>query len=282
MRTRVSLLSLITCVALSLGATAAHAQAREQGKLLVAAQVLDELRATRDQFIPDRLLERAYGIAVVPDVTKVAFVAGGRRGKGVLVVRDKDGRFTNPIFITITGGSFGWQAGVQSTDIVLVFTTREGIEGITDGKMTLGADASVAAGPVGRQASAATDASFTAEVYSYSRNRGLFAGVALDGSALTIDKGANREFYDKQSVTATDIINGTVHSDSESARKFLAAVNSSTGTRTQAQAPASPTPPRSESGLPNSNPAPASSPAPQSGGAQTFPMEDPQPGQEPR
>jgi len=280
MRSRVSLLSLVTCVALSLGATVVHGQARQQGKLLVAAQVLDELRATRDQFIPDRLLERAYGIAVVPDVTKVAFVAGGRRGKGVLVVRDKDGRFTNPIFINITGGSFGWQAGVQSTDIVLVFTTREGIEGITDGKMTLGADASVAAGPVGRQASAATDASFTAEVYSYSRNRGLFAGVALDGSALTIDKTSNREFYDKTSVTATDIINGTVHTDSESARKFLTAVNASTGTHTQAQAPA---PGRTDSGNPN-NTAPASTPAtaPQSGGAKTFPMEDPQPGQEPK
>jgi lipid-binding SYLF domain-containing protein len=280
MRTRVSLLSLITCVALSLGATAAHAQAREQGKLLVAAQVLDELRGTRDQYIPDRLLDRAYGIAVVPDVTKVAFVAGGRRGKGVLVVRDKDGRFTNPIFINLTGGSFGWQAGVQSTDIVLVFTTREGIEGITDGKMTLGADASVAAGPVGRQASAATDASFTAEVYSYSRNRGLFAGVALDGSALTIDNTSNREFYDKHSVTASDIIAGTVHSDSESAKKFLAAVNSSTGTRTQAQAPAVTAPPRTDNGYPSNAPRPA--PAPQNGGAQTFPMEDPQPGQEPR
>lgn len=282
MRTRVSLLSLITCVALSLVATAAHAQAREQGKLLVAAQVLDELRATRDQFIPDRLLERAYGIAVVPDVTKVAFVAGGRRGKGVLVVRDKDGRFTNPIFIALTGGSFGWQAGVQSTDIVLVFTTREGIEGITDGKMTLGADASVAAGPVGRQASAATDASFTAEVYSYSRNRGLFAGVSLDGSALTIDKRANREFYDKNSVTAADIINGSVHTDSESARKFLAAVNSSTGTHTQAQAPLNPPPATPDSGYPSGNATPTPAPAPPSGGAKTFPMEDPQPGQEPR
>jgi hypothetical protein len=145
--------------------------------------------------------------------------------------------------------------------------------------MTLGADASVAAGPVGRQASAATDASFTAEVYSYSRNRGLFAGVAIDGSALTIDKASNREFYDKTSVTATDIINGTVHTESESARKFLAAVNSSTGTRTQAQAPTGPANHTDNSGNPN-NPAPA--PAPQSGGAKTFPMEDQQPGQEPK
>jgi lipid-binding SYLF domain-containing protein len=282
MRSRVSLLSLLTCVALaSLGGTAVHAQAREQGRLLVATQVLEELRATRDQYIPDRLLERAYGIAVIPDVTKVAFVAGGRRGKGVLVVRDKDGRFTSPIFITLTGGSFGWQAGVQSTDIVLVFTTQAGIEGITDGKMTLGADASVAAGPVGRQASAATDASFTAEVYSYSRNRGLFAGVALDGSALTIDRRANQEYYDKTSVTASDIISGNVRSDSEVSRKFLAAVNASTGTRTQAQAPAG-TAPTTDGGYSTNEPTQAAPPPQQSGGAKTFPMEDPEPGQEPR
>ena len=95
----------------------------------------------------------------------------------MLVVRDKQGRFTNPVFITMTGGSFGWQWGVQQTDIVLVFTTPRGVEGINGGKVTLGADASVAAGPVGRQASAATDAAFKAEVYSYSRNRGVFAGI---------------------------------------------------------------------------------------------------------
>jgi lipid-binding SYLF domain-containing protein len=281
MRSRVSLLSLLTCIALSIGASAAHAQARETGRILVATQVLEELRATRDQYIPDRLLERAYGIAVIPDVTKVAFLAGGRRGKGVLVVRDKDGRFTNPIFVTLTGGSFGWQAGVQSTDVVLVFTSRAGIEGITDGKITLGADASVAAGPVGRQASAATDASFTAEVYSYSRNRGLFAGVALDGSAITIDRRANQEFYDKTSVTASDIINGSVRNESETTQRFLAAVGTSTQTRTQAQAPVASQP--SSSNPTESAPANQSvSPPPSdSGGAKSFPMEDPQPGQEP-
>src|SRR5207248_1894250 len=157
-------------------ANAAHAQAREQGRLLIASEVLEEIRDSRDQSIPERLLQRAYGIAVIPDLTKVAFFAGGRRGHGVLVVRDKQGRFSNPVLITLTGGSFGWQWGVQSTDIVLVFTTAKGVEGITGGKVTLGADASVAAGPVGRQAEAATDATFRSEVYSYSRSRGVFAG----------------------------------------------------------------------------------------------------------
>jgi lipid-binding SYLF domain-containing protein len=163
----------------------ALAQAREEAKLLVAAEVLDELRAQRDQRIPERLLQRAYGVAVIPSVAKVAFVLGGRRGSGVLVVRDSRGRFTNPMFVNLTGGSVGWQIGAQETDIVLVFTTQRGVEGIADGKLTLGAGASVAAGPVGRQAEAA--AGVNAEVFSYSRARGLFAGVALDGTAITMD-----------------------------------------------------------------------------------------------
>jgi lipid-binding SYLF domain-containing protein len=270
MRNRVALLGIFAAAAVALGAAQAHAQAREEGRLLEATQVLDEVRAARDQFIPDRLLDRAYGIAVLPNVTKAAFVLGGRYGEGVLVVRDKNGKFTNPIFVRIGGGSFGWQAGVQSTDIVLVFTTRAGIEGITDGKMTLGADASVAAGPVGRQATAATDASFTAEVYSYSRARGLFAGVALDGSALTINARGNRAFYGKRGVTASDIINGVVTTDAEGARRFLAAVNTSTSGSQTAAAPAG----TADTETP--------APPPASGEARTFPMEDKAPGEEPK
>src|SRR3979490_2214266 len=190
MRSRIKLLTALVGLVLAAGSTGAWAQAREQGRLLMGSQVLEELRTSRDQYIPDRLLERAYAIAVIPDMTKIAFFAGGRRGHGVLVVRDKDGRFTSPTFITMTGGSFGWQWGVSSTDIMLVFTTRKGVEGITGGKFTLGADASVAAGPVGRQASASTDTSFKAEVYSYSRTRGVFAGLALAGTALPIHHAA--------------------------------------------------------------------------------------------
>ena len=109
----------------------------------------------------------------------------------MLVVRDASGHFSSPIFVTLTGGSFGFQWGVQKTDLVLVFTSRKGIEGITGGKLTLGADVSVAAGPVGRQASAATDQAFNAGVYSYSATRGIFAGLALSGAALTIDDSSN-------------------------------------------------------------------------------------------
>src|SRR5579871_144897 len=226
MRIRVSLVSVLAGLVLALGATGAWAQAREEGRLLMATQVLEELRNGRDQYIPDKLLERAYAIAIIPDMTKIAFFAGGRRGHGVLVVRDKDGRFTSPVFITMTGGSFGWQWGVQSTDIMLVFTTRKGVEGITGGKFTLGADASVAAGPVGRQASASTDTSFKAEVYSYSRTRGVFAGLSLDGTALTIDDDANETFYGQPDILASDIVSGKIHTNDDSARRFMKVINS--------------------------------------------------------
>src|SRR5436190_10500582 len=205
----------------------AFASAREEARLIEASGVLEELRAQRDTAIPDRLLSRAYGIAVIPNVVKIAVGVGGRRGSGAMVVRDANGKFSNPIMVSITGGNVGWQIGVQSTDIVLVFTTRKSIEGITDGKLTLGGDASVAAGPVGRAASAATDQNFTAEVYSYSRNRGLFAGVALDGSILAIDTKSNKALYGKDA-PATDIIARKVSTDVDSARRFERAILAST------------------------------------------------------
>src|SRR5690606_27706635 len=192
----------ICCALLAFSALAIHggayAQAREEARLLLASEVLDELRNQRDTEIPVNLLQRAYGVAVIPGVKKVAFVLGGRRGSGVLTVRDSRGRFTNPVFINMTGGSVGWQIGAQETDIVLVFTTRRGVEGISDGKLTLGVGASVAAGPAGRQAEPAGGSN--ADVYAYSSSRGLFAGVALDGSAITIDERGNRDFYGRRDV----------------------------------------------------------------------------------
>lgn len=268
---RTSLFTLFALVILAGAATTVHAQAREQGQLLTAAQVLDELRGTPDQAIPDRLLERAYAIAVIPDVTKVAWFLGGRRGHGALVVRDKDGRFCDPVFVTLTGGSLGLQWGVQSSDIVLVFTTPRGIEGISGGKVTLGADASVAAGPVGRQASAGTDSAFKAEVYSYSRTRGAFIGIALDGGAVNIDDHANAAFYNKPGVVAADIMSGSVRSEDQSARRFLTAVATSTGEQRSASAQA-----------PAGAPAAVTSPAPPANGAQSFPLSDQQPGSEPK
>ena len=143
---RVPAMLLVAALGLGPGlVTLASAGAREEGRLLVATEVLEEVEAMPDQRIPDALLSRAYGLAVIPDVTKVAFNFGGRHGNGVLVVRDTlTSPWSNPVFVSLTGGSWGFQAGAQSSDIVLVFTTKAGIEGITGGKITLGADASVA------------------------------------------------------------------------------------------------------------------------------------------
>jgi len=187
------------------------------------------------------------------------------------------------VFISMTGGSFGWQWGVQSTDIVLVFTTEKGVRGFSGGKLTLGADASVAAGPVGRSASAATDQSFKAEVYSYSRNRGLFAGLALDGTVISISDSANAEFYKKPNVAASEIINGSVSSQDPAVQRFMAAVATSTGIeRTASVAGPAPVPPAIQATTPAPLAPAPKTPAPASGGAQTFPLADPAPGQEPK
>ena len=270
--------TVLAGLVLAVASSAVHAQAREEGRLLMASQVLEELRNSRDQMIPDRLLERAYGIAVIPDMTKIAFFVGGRHGNGVLSVRDKDGRFTNPVFISMTGGSFGWQWGAQSTDIVLVFMSRKSVEGISGGKVTLGADASVAAGPVGRSASASTDTTFKSEVYSYSRSRGVFAGIALDGTVLTIADRANDAFYKKHDVNASDIMSGAVTSNDDAAKRFNAAIGTSTRGQQSATAP----PGVSREAEASQNTAGVAEPATQRGaGAKSFPLEDSHPGSEP-
>src|SRR5271155_3465521 len=209
----------------------AHSGAREEGRLLTATEVLEEVKAMPDVRLPDTLLAHAYGIAVIPDVTKVAFIFGGRHGNGVLVVRDKlTSPWSNPTFISLTGGSWGFQAGAQSSDIVLVFTTKTGIEGIAGGKLTLGADASVATGPVGRQGSAATDVQLNAEIYSYARTRGLFGGIALDGSVISIDRSANASLYGRSGVTASEIFSGQSPAPPATALRFMERLAQATGT----------------------------------------------------
>jgi lipid-binding SYLF domain-containing protein len=253
----------------------ARAGAREEGRLLTATEVLEEVEAMPDQRLPDALLSRAYGIAVIPDVTKVAFIFGGRHGNGVLVVRDKlNSPWSNPVLISLTGGSWGFQAGAQSSDIILVFTTKTGIEGIAGGKITLGADASVATGPVGRQGSAATDMNFNAEIYSYARTRGLFGGIALDGSVIAIDKSANSALYGKSGVTATEIISGQAPAAPATAQRFLERLAQATRTsvRTspapQADTPAAPTVQAPAAAAPNA------AVAPNAEGPRTYPLEE--------
>lgn len=193
--------------AMMLGTTqAAFAANAQENKLDDATTVIRQFVDIPENAIPPTLLREAYGIAVIPSVLKVGFVVGGRRGKGVLSVRTKDGSWSNPTFITLTGGSLGWQAGASSSDIILVFKTQRSVDKIADGQFNLGADAAVAAGPVGRSAGASTDLGFDAEVYSYSRSRGLFAGVSVEGARLGIDKDANWLFYDEAGIDAYSIL----------------------------------------------------------------------------
>jgi len=184
---------LLLCAALA--APAAHAGPSEESRAENAVRVLTEIMQAPDKGIPEDLLRKAEAVVVVPDLVKAGFVLGGSRGKGLMAVRAPDGTWTNPSFVTMTGGSVGFQAGVQGIDVVLVFRTRRGADSVVNGKFTLGADASVAAGPVGRSASALTDAQLKAEIYAWSRARGLFAGIALDGSVLAIDHEANQAVY---------------------------------------------------------------------------------------
>ncbi len=191
----------ILCFLTLFVALPANAATREEKRVADATFALDQLLHIPERAIPPTLLSRAYAVAVIPDVLKIGFGLGARRGKGILVVRQDDNSWSNPAFITLTGGSVGWQIGAQSTDVILIFKNRAGVDGIANGKLTLGADASIAAGPVGRQASAATDIGFQAEVVSYSRSRGLFAGISLEGASVTMDRQANALFYSDTSMS---------------------------------------------------------------------------------
>lgn len=247
--------------------------AREEGRLLTATEVLEDVQGMPDQRLPDTLLAHAYGIAVIPDVTQVAFIFGGRHGNGVLTTRDSlSSPWSNPVFISLTGGSWGLQAGAQSSDIILVFTTKNGIEGIAGGKLTLGADASVAAGPVGRQGTAATDVSL-AEIYSYARTRGLFGGIAIDGSVMAIDKSANADFYGKRGVTATEILSGQAPIAPSTAQRFLDRLSHATHTTVRSSpAPQADMPASAAQVTPPARPAAPAAEAPR-----TYPLESQSP-----
>lgn len=195
-----AILSKLSFVLLSLALSLAFpgtamAGPEEDERAMNAVRVLNEVQRIPESAIPDKLFDEARAIVVVPDALKVGLVLGGRRGHGVVSVKNPDGSWSNPSFVKLTGGSIGFQAGVQSSDIVLVFRGERGLDSIVNGKITLGADAGVAAGPVGRNASTATDGQLKAEIWSWSRARGLFAGIALDGGVLSIDDAANQLVY---------------------------------------------------------------------------------------
>lgn len=268
---------ILTCcasllLALALAAPApVLADSKTTQRLDQSQKVFEAFSDLTEQTIPTWLLERAYGVVVVPQVVKAALMFGGRGGKGVMSVRNPDGSWSSPVFVTLGGVNFGLQFGVQATDVVLVLMSRQSVEGIAGGKVTLGADASVAAGPLGRSSAAATDATLSAQVLSYSRSSGLFAGVALDGSVIAIDRAANETAYGISGVLASQILEGKVSAPPE-AQAFTDTLARATSSAA-AVAPAPPVAPQ---------PSPAAPPtAPANEPATTYPMEDPNPGAPP-
>lgn len=161
--------------------------------------VLTEVMGIPEKGIPCNLLNKCWAIAIFPHVVKGGFIFGGKYGRGVMSSHDPaTGRWSNPAFFTIVGGSYGFQAGVEAIDLVLLILTKRGVEGLLKSKIKLGGDISVAAGPVGRRFEAGTDILLKAEILSYSRTKGLFAGLSLEGATILPDKDANRTFYGKE------------------------------------------------------------------------------------
>src|SRR5579863_3910825 len=191
-------------------------------RIEASATVLDEVMATPDKAIPDKIMNDAKCIAVIPSMVKVAVVFGGNHGKGVATCRTEAGTWSAPAPITITGGSWGLQLGGQAVDLVMIVTNEKGMQHLLQSKFKLGADASAAAGPVGRDAAADTDWKMRAEVLTYSRARGIFAGIDLNGAAITQDKDETRILYGSFEPFA-DILGGKVQPPDASGT-FLTAV----------------------------------------------------------
>jgi len=214
-------ISLAMIALLLVGFWASTAVAKnETKKVKESAQVLTEIMKIPEKGIPPALLRDAKAIAIIPGVIKGAFVVGGRHGTGVLSVKNEDMSWSDPLFVSITGGSVGWQVGGSSTDLILVFKNLTDVESLLKGKFTLGADAAVAAGPVGRKAEAATDVMLKSGILSYSRSRGLFAGVSLEGAALLVDHEGTAAYYGKDAIASADVLAGKGGKKSPETRKL--------------------------------------------------------------
>jgi lipid-binding SYLF domain-containing protein len=272
------LIALLATLAVGFAGVPAHASTTTDQRLAESQRVFESFWNLTEQSIPTYLLERAYGVVVFPRVIRGALILGGRGGRGVMAVRKPDGNWSNPVFVTMGGANFGFQWGVQSTELVLVLMSRQSVEGIAGGKVTLGADASVAAGPLGRSATAATDATFKAQVLGYARNAGLFAGVALDGSVIAIDDASNASAYGVSGILPSQILEGRVANPPPAAREFTAALTRATKA---VSAPATKQPAAAKSASDEPKPQPAPAPPADADAATTFPMEDQAPGAPP-
>ncbi len=189
-------------------AAPAMAQSDQADRVREAGIVLSEIVAASDKAIPESILQKAEAIAIFPSTIKGAFIVGATRGRGVISVRDTSGAWSNPAFLTLTGGSVGFQIGGQAVDIVLVVMNRRGVDNLLMNQFEIGGEASATAGPVGRDTAASTDVQLRAQILSYSRSRGLFAGVSLKGAAIRADEDSNAAFYGTKFRTRDIVLDG--------------------------------------------------------------------------
>ncbi|MCJ8210516.1 lipid-binding SYLF domain-containing protein [Mucilaginibacter sp. RS28] len=204
--------------------TSATDAGKEQERIQKATVVLQDFKQMKET-IPSELMQQAEGIVVIPKLINAGFAIGGKRGRGVALVKLANGEWSNPVFVTLTGGSFGFQIGVQAVDLVLVFKHRGVLTKVENGDFTIGGDISAAAGPVGRSSSASTDYKLDAEVYSYSRSKGLFAGITISGSNIGIDKTSNANFYGSSATSQSIFANGkSTSADVTSLKQAIAAM----------------------------------------------------------
>jgi lipid-binding SYLF domain-containing protein len=229
----------ILCLAASFATRSTAGDLSEyERRFASAAEVLASFTTDDEKAIPADILARAQGIAVIPNVIRGGFILGGRRGRGVLAVRTQGGQWSNPALITLTGGSIGWQLGAESADVVLVFENERSVRHISDGKFTLGGDASAIAGPVGRRTTAALTGK--AEVYAYFRSKGLFAGAAFEGARLDVDDEGGAAYYSDD--PGAEPLGAQNQGTPAGARRFLLVLEKA------ALAPAPATPPPAEAG----------------------------------
>ncbi|HEX6494293.1 MAG TPA: lipid-binding SYLF domain-containing protein [Acidobacteriaceae bacterium] len=206
----------------SLNASAASSKSDLDNRLAAATRVITEVMSTPDKAIPDQITEKATCIGVVPSMKKAAFVVGGQYGQGVVTCRTGHG-WSAPVFFRIAGGSFGFQIGGQATDLVLVAVNQKGFQDLLKNKVKLGGDAAAAAGPVGRNAQAGTDWKLNAELLTYSRSKGLFAGIDLTGDDVSQNTEDTTTFYNGENNTFESILKGNV-AVPDSAKPFVRTV----------------------------------------------------------
>ncbi|CAA9275587.1 MAG: hypothetical protein AVDCRST_MAG95-3003 [uncultured Adhaeribacter sp.] len=200
----------------------AKSQEKNRAKIQASTEVVAAFSAMKEG-IPKELFAVTEGIIIIPSMKNAGLGVAGKRGKGIAMVKNTNGTWSNPVFVTITGASVGLQAGYQSVDLVLIFKNKETLQKIGRGSFTLGGDVSVTAGPVGRNSTASTDYKLDAEAYSYSKAKGLFAGISLSGSSLDVDEKANTSFYKKNEDAKTLFAssNNTASAETKSLQKTL-------------------------------------------------------------